>query len=51
MSVKIPYLNTGEIAKPDDSFIDLLKNRVCPRFQLVTLSTLLIIACLGIFIA
>ena len=50
MSVKIPYMNTGALEKSDSSFIDLLKNRVCPNFQCFSISTILIGACLGIFI-
>lgn len=50
MEVKIPYINTRQEQKPDNTFIDLLRNRVCPHFEFPSLSTLLIGACLIIFI-
>lgn len=50
MSVRIPYMNTGERQKPDSSFIDMLQNRVCPHFEFCSITTLLLGACLIIFI-
>ena len=50
MSVKIPYVNTVYMDKPDNTFLDLLRNRVCPHFSFVSLSTLLLGICLVIFI-
>jgi hypothetical protein len=50
MSVKIPYINTRTETKPDNTFLDLLQNRVCPNFQLPSLTTLLIAICFFTFV-
>jgi hypothetical protein len=50
MSVKIPYLNTNSQGKADTGFLDMIQNRICPNFQLVSLASALIGACLIVFI-
>ena len=50
MSVKIPFINTRNYDKAEDSFLGLLKSAVCPNFALVSMSSLLIGACILVFI-
>ena len=50
MSVKIPFINSRTIIKPDNSFAELLQNHVCPNFHLPSLTSLLIAICLLVFI-
>ena len=32
MSVKIPFINSRDSFKADDTFIGVIKNAVCPHF-------------------
>ena len=50
MSVKIPFINTRDVFKADNSFISLIKNAVCPHFQLLSITSLLLGICLFVFI-
>lgn len=50
MSVKIPFINSRDVYKSDDTFIGLLKNVICPQFELLSISSLLIGICLFVFI-
>lgn len=50
MSVKIPFLTTRALSKPDNNFFDMIRNRICPNFEVASLSTALILACLVIFV-
>jgi hypothetical protein len=50
MSVKIPFLNTNPNKKPDTGFLDMIQNRICPNFELVSFTTAIIGACLIIFV-
>ena len=50
MSVKIPFLNTNPLTKADTGFFDMVKNRICPNFHVVSFTSALIGACIIIFI-
>lgn len=42
--------NDSNVVKPDHSLLDLVRNRICPHFQFVSVASVLLGACLVIFI-
>ena len=50
MSVKIPFINTRDSFKAHDTFIGVIKEAVCPHFQLLSITSLLIGICLFVFV-
>lgn len=50
MTIKIPFVSATTPRKPDAGFLDMIANRICPTFQLVSLSTALLGACMIVFI-
>ena len=50
MSVKIPFVNSRDSVKPDDGFMSLLKTTICPHYQLISITSVLIAICLLVFI-
>jgi len=50
MSGRIPFVNTRNVWKVDDTFLGLIHNAVCPHFQLVSWSSLFLGICLVVFI-
>jgi hypothetical protein len=50
MSGRIPFVNTRNVWKVDDTFIGLLHNAICPHFQLISWSSLFLGICIVVFI-
>jgi membrane associated rhomboid family serine protease len=48
--VRIPFINTRQFDKYDDTFVGLIKNAICPHFQLLSISSALIGICLLVFL-